>query len=127
MSKKNKDLSVLRHSAAHLLAHAVRDLFPETLLTIGPATKEGFFYDFLPQKNFKEDDLAGIEKRMRELSEQNIPLTHKHISKDEARTLYKDNQFKRELIDSIPDDTVGLAQQGDFYDLCRGGHVEFNW
>lgn len=118
-----KDLSVLRHSAAHLLGHAVKQLFPTTLLTIGPATKEGFFYDFLPEKNFKDEDLVRIEERMHELSRQNIPLTHKQISKDEARTIYKDNPFKLELINDIPGDTVGLAEQGDFYDLCRGGHV----
>jgi len=118
-----KDLSVLRHSAAHLLGHAVKQLFPSTLLTIGPATKEGFFYDFLPEKNFKDEDLVRIEERMHELSRQNIPLTHKQISKDEARELYKNNPFKLELINDIPGDTVGLAEQGDFYDLCRGGHV----
>ncbi len=121
---EKKDLSVLRHSAAHLLAHAITELFPGTLLTIGPATKEGFFYDFLPEKNFKDEDLVRIEERMHELSRQNIPLTHKQISKDVARELYKDNPYKLELINDIPGDTVGLAQQGDFYDLCRGGHVD---
>ena len=121
--KKDKDLSVLRHSAAHLLAQAVKQLFPNTILTIGPATKEGFFYDFLPAKNFKDEDLVIIEKRMHELSDQDIPLMHKQISKDAARELYKDNKFKLELINDIPGDTVGLAEQGEFYDLCRGGHV----
>lgn len=118
-----KDLSVLRHSAAHLLAQAVKQLFPKTILTIGPATKEGFFYDFLPEKNFKDEDLVLIEQRMHELSRQNIPLTHKQISKDAAREIYKDNQFKLELINDIPGDTVGLAEQAEFSDLCRGGHV----
>ncbi len=118
-----KDLSVLRHSAAHLLAHAIKQLFPKTILTIGPATKEGFFYDFLPEKNFKDEDLVIIEQRMHELSRQNIPLTHKQVSKEVARELYKDNKFKLELINDIPGDTVGLAEQGEFYDLCRGGHV----
>lgn len=121
---KEKDLSVLRHSAAHLLAHAIKELFPSTILTIGPATKEGFFYDFLPEKNFKDEDLVHIEKRMHELAHKNIPLTHKQISKEAARELYKNNPFKLELINEIPGDTVGLAEQGDFYDLCRGGHVE---
>lgn len=119
-----KDLSVLRHSAAHLLAHAIKELFPATILTIGPATKEGFFYDFLPEKNFKDEDLVRIEERMHELSRKNIPLTHKQISKDVAREMYKNNPFKLELINDIPGDTVGLAEQGDFYDLCRGGHVD---
>ncbi|HEX4068895.1 MAG TPA: threonine--tRNA ligase [Candidatus Babeliales bacterium] len=118
-----KDLSVLRHSAAHLLAHAIKELYPSTLLTIGPATKEGFFYDFLPEKNFKDEDLVHIQERMHALSAANIPLTHKQISKDTARDLYQHNPFKLELINEIPGDTVGLAEQGDFYDLCRGGHV----
>lgn len=117
-------LETVRHSAAHLLAHAISQLYPETKFTIGPATEQGFFYDFLPKTNLKEEDLAAIEQRMRELAEQNIPLTHRQIPKEEARKLFKDNPFKLELIDGIPEDTVGLAEQGDFYDLCRGGHVK---
>jgi len=122
MSNKS-DLSVLRHSAAHLLGHAVFELFPETLLTIGPATKDGFFYDFLPQRPFKEDDLTAITQRMQEIVARNLPLEHKEIPKAEARTLYAHNPFKLELIDQIPGETVGLATQGNFHDLCRGGHV----
>lgn len=119
-----KDLVILRHSAAHILAQAISELFPETLLTIGPATPEGFFYDFLPVgRNFKEDDLAAIETRMHEISKRALAITHEQISKEEARNLYKHNSFKLELIDQIPGDTVGLARQGDFYDLCKGGHV----
>lgn len=121
--KSSEDLKILRHSAAHLLAHAVSELFPETLLTIGPATEEGFFYDFLPTTNFKEQDLAIIAQRMQELADKDIPLTHEEISKEEARKIYKNNPFKLELIEGIPGETVGFARQGDFYDLCRGGHV----
>ena len=112
MSAENneKKLERLRHSAAHLLAHAVSELYPDTKLTIGPATKEGFFYDCLPTTNFKEEDLPAIEQRMREISKRNLPITHKQISKKEARELYKDNPFKLELIDQIPGDTVGLGQ-----------------
>ena len=125
MNEKSQkvDIMALRHSAAHLLGHAVSELFPGTLLTIGPATKEGFFYDFLPERTFKEEDLAPIAERMHELAEKNIPLTHEQISKEEARALYNNNPFKLELINDIPGDTVGLARQGDFYDLCKGGHV----
>lgn len=123
MSSKKK-LSILRHSATHLLAQAVLQLFPDTKLTIGPATKDGFFYDFLPETNFHQKDLAVIEQRMQELVKQNIPITHKQVPKDEARKLYKDNPFKLELIDAIEGDTVGIAEQGKFFDLCRGGHVD---
>lgn len=117
------DLSVIRHSVAHLLAHAITELYPETLLTIGPATKEGFFYDFLPKRAFKAEDLVLIADRMRDIVARNFPIEHREISKTEARELYKDNPFKLELIENIPGDTVGLSVQGNFYDLCRGGHV----
>jgi threonyl-tRNA synthetase len=121
--KDNKALETVRHSAAHLLAHAVQELFPTTQLTIGPATKEGFFYDFLPTTNFKDEYLPILEERMHEIAQRNIPITHTQISKAEAREIYKNNPFKLELIDGIPGDTVGLARQGDFIDLCKGGHV----
>lgn len=117
------DIMALRHSTAHLLAHAVSELYPDTLLTIGPATEEGFFYDLLPTKNFKEEDLPKLEARMKEIAERNLPLTHEPMNKDEARKLYKNNPFKLELIEGIPGDTVGIARQGTFYDLCKGGHV----
>ncbi len=120
-----EQLHRLRHSAAHLLAHAVIELFPETQLTLGPPTEDGFFYDLLPAKNFKEDDLPLLQERMKEISARNLPLTHKDISKTEARELFKNNPFKLELIEGIPGDTVGLASQGDFHDLCKGGHVDF--
>lgn len=120
---QEKDLSIIRHSAAHLLAQAVTQLFPDTILTIGPATKTGFFYDFQPTTNFKETDLELITARMKELAEQNIPLTHEDMPKEQARELYKNNPFKLELIDGIEGNTVGIARQGTFYDLCRGGHV----
>ncbi|MCF7899882.1 threonine--tRNA ligase [Candidatus Babeliales bacterium] len=122
--KKGQDLSVLRHSAAHLLAHAVSELYPNTKFTLGPATETGFFYDMLPETNFKESDLPEIEKRMHEISERNLPLEHTQISKKEACSLYKDNQFKLEMINNLEGDTVGLATQGAFFDLCRGGHVD---
>jgi threonyl-tRNA synthetase len=117
------DLAQLRHSAAHLLAHAVLELYPDTQLTIGPATPEGFFYDCLPAHNFKEEDLPKIELRMREISARNLPLTHTQEHKDLARKRFAGNRFKLELIDQIPGDTVGIASQGAFNDLCRGGHV----
>lgn len=123
MKSLDKDIMALRHSAAHLLAHAVAELFPDTILTIGPATEEGFFYDLLPKRNFKEEDLPKIEARMKEIAERNLPLTHEPMGKDEARKLYKNNPYKLELIEGIPGDTVGIARQGEFYDLCKGGHV----
>jgi threonyl-tRNA synthetase len=114
----------LRHSAAHLAAHALKELFPEVKLTLGPATEHGFFYDFLPTTNIKEVDLPAIEKRMLEIANRSLELTHEIMDKQQARKLYKNNLFKLELIDGISEDHVGIARQGDFYDLCRGGHVK---
>lgn len=122
--KNTENLQKLRHSAAHLLAQAVVELFPDTLLTIGPATEDGFFYDFLPNRTFKEEDLAAITTRMHEIVARTLPITHEPMAKHEARVLYANNPFKLELIDNIEGDTVGIARQGNFYDLCRGGHVE---
>jgi threonyl-tRNA synthetase len=122
-SQGAESLEHLRHSAAHLLAHAVMELFPKTQLTIGPATTTGFFYDFLPVENFKEKDLEAIHKKMVEIAERNLPITQEEISKKEAYQLFKDNPFKIELLDGIEGDTVGLSRQGEFYDLCKGGHV----
>lgn len=114
----------VRHSCAHLLAQAVLELFPGTLLTIGPTTKVGFFYDFLPPQNFRDEDLPRIEARMRELVKKEYPITGGQVPKTEARKLFAHNKFKLELIDQIPGETVGVYHQGDFFDLCRGGHVD---
>lgn len=122
--KKEDSLKIVRHSAAHLLAHAIQELYPKTTLTIGPATREGFFYDMLPKTNFKESDLPAIEEKMREIVQRDLKITHEQMPKNEARVLYKDNPFKLELIDGIPGDTVGIARQGEFHDLCRSGHVD---
>ncbi len=126
MDKKKNDekMEMLRHSAAHLLAQAVMELFPKTKLTLGPPTANGFFYDFLPEENLKESDLEKIATKMSEIADRDLAITHEEISKKEARELYKDNPFKLEMIDGIPGDTVGIARQGDFYDLCKGGHVK---
>ncbi|KKP29802.1 MAG: Threonine-tRNA ligase [candidate division TM6 bacterium GW2011_GWF2_30_66] len=117
-------LEQLRHSAAHLAAQAILELYPNTNLTLGPATANGFFYDFQPTENLKEEDIEKITEKMHEIVARDIPIIQKEISKDEAIKLYKNNPFKLELIAGIPEDTVGLACQGDFYDLCKGGHVE---
>lgn len=123
MSKEER-LHNLRHSAAHLLAQAVVQLFPGTKITIGPVTQTGFFYDFLPPQNFKEEDLPKIEEKMRELAKQNLPIQGKEISHEQAKELFKDNEFKIEIIENLaPDEPISIYSQGDFIDLCKGGHV----
>ena len=119
----NEKLHNIRHSVAHLLAQAVMELYPGTKMTIGPVIENGFFYDFLPPQTFKEEDLPAIEKKMRQLAKKNFKIEGKQISKDEARELFKGNEFKQELIDGIEDETVGVFTQGNFSDLCKGGHV----
>lgn len=122
--KKNEKLDNIRHSAAHLAAQAVLELFPGTKLTIGPTTETGFFYDFLPTRNFTEEDLPVIEAKMHELSKKNYKIEGKLVSKKEALDIFKGNEFKEELINNIPDEKVGIYCQGNFCDLCKGGHVE---
>ena len=122
-------LDILRHSAAHLMASAVVDLFPGAQYDVGPATEEGFFYNFrLPGgTRFSEDDLARIEARMKALVKQRLPFEHQAMTRDEARRLFEeaDQPFKVDIIDRMTGDvdTVGVYRTGEFVDLCRGPHV----
>jgi threonyl-tRNA synthetase len=126
MAKKadQEVLHNLRHSAAHLLAQAVLELYPGTKITIGPVTEQGFFYDFLPQENFKQEDLKKIEKKMHELAKKDFAIEGKAVSKEEAKEIFRDNEFKLEIIEKLPaEEAITLYSQGDFVDLCKGGHV----
>ncbi len=119
-------LEIIRHSTAHLLAYAVKELFPDAQVTIGPVIENGFFYDFSYQRPFTPDDLAAIEKRMTELAKQDIPVTRKVLPRDEAVSYFKgiNEHYKAEIIASIPaDQEVSLYTEGNFTDLCRGPHV----
>ncbi len=116
---------IYRHSAAHLLAHAVKELFPDAKLGIGPATEDGFFYDFLKEKPFTEEDLAKIEEKMREIVGRNLPIVRKELKKEEARGLFsqRGETLKLQILDEIEDEVVTIYEQGDFVDLCRGPHL----
>jgi threonyl-tRNA synthetase len=118
-------LQILRHSTAHLLAQAVLHLFPEAKPTIGPAIEQGFYYDFATKRPFTEDDLQAIEAEMQKLAKQNQPITREEISKDACLVRYRElgNVFKTEIIEEIPQETVTVYTQGDYFDLCRGPHV----
>ena len=125
-SKSDEALPLLRHSTAHLLAQAVKQLFPTAQVTIGPVIEEGFFYDFAFERAFTPEDLTLIEARMAELVEQAIPLERSTLPRDEAVSFFKSlgEDYKAEIIADIPsDETLSLYQQGDFTDLCRGPHV----
>lgn len=116
---------IYRHSTAHLLAHAVKTLFPDVKLGVGPATEEGFFYDFLKDTPFTEEDLKKIEEKMREIARENLPIQRREVSKEEAKKLFqeKEESLKLELLETIEDEKVTIYQQGDFLDLCRGPHL----
>ena len=119
-------LEIIRHSTAHLLAYAVKELFPDAQVTIGPVIENGFFYDFSYHRPFTPEDLAAIEKRMAELAKQDIPVTRKVLARDEAVSYFKgiNEHYKAEIIASIPaGEDVSLYTEGKFTDLCRGPHV----
>ncbi|NNM79987.1 MAG: threonine--tRNA ligase [Gallionella sp.] len=119
-------LEIIRHSTAHLLAHAVKELFPDAQVTIGPVIENGFFYDFSYHRPFTPEDLGAIEKRMAELAKKDFPVTRKVLPRDAAVSYFKriNEHYKAEIIESIPaDQDVSLYTEGEFTDLCRGPHV----
>ena len=119
-------LEVIRHSTAHLLAYAVKSLFPEAQVTIGPVIEHGFFYDFAYKRPFTPEDLAAIESKMGELARKDEPVTRQVLPRDEAVSYFKalGEAYKAEIIESIPaDQAVSLYAEGAFTDLCRGPHV----
>jgi threonyl-tRNA synthetase len=119
-------LEVVRHSTAHLLAYAVKDLYPDAQVTIGPVIENGFYYDFSYSRPFDLDDLAAIEKRMTELANKDEPVVRRVLPRDEAVAYFKGmgEHYKAEIIGSIPsNEDVSLYKEGAFEDLCRGPHV----
>jgi len=119
-------LDMIRHSTAHLLAHAVKSLFPDAQVTIGPVIEDGFFYDFSYKRPFTPEDLAAIEKKMAELAKRDIPVERSVMPRDEAATFFRNmgELYKAEIIASIPsNEDISLYREGDFIDLCRGPHV----
>ena len=113
-----------RHSAAHVLAEAVLEMFPEAKYAIGPPIEHGFYYDFDLPRSLTPDDLGTLEARMRQSVTRDLAITGRQIPKDEARAVFANQPYKLELIDDITDATVGHFKHGDFQDLCRGGHTE---
>lgn len=124
--KDPEGLEIVRHSSAHLLAHAVKELFPDAQVTIGPTIENGFYYDFAYKRPFTPEDLTAIEKKMLEISRRDLRIERKVIDRAKAIEFFKQQgeHYKAEIIDSIPgNETVSLYSQGDFTDLCRGPHV----
>lgn len=124
--KSAEGVDVIRHSTAHLLAHAVKELFPEAQVTIGPVIENGFYYDFSYKRPFTPEDLEAIEKRMAELVKRELPVEREVWPRDKAVAFFKSigEHYKAEIIASIPaNEDVSLYRQGEFVDLCRGPHV----
>lgn len=119
-------LEVIRHSTAHLLAHAVKELFPTAQVTIGPVIEDGFYYDFAFGKGFTNEDLQTIENKMLELSKQNIPVSRSVMKREEAIKFFRSlgEEYKAKIIEAIPEnEELTLYKQGNFIDLCRGPHI----
>ena len=124
--KDPEGIEVIRHSTAHLLAYAVKELFPAAQVTIGPVIENGFYYDFAYERPFTLDDLAAIEKRMSELARRDLPVQREVVARDAAIAFFKSigEHYKAELTEAIPQgEEVSLYREGSFVDLCRGPHV----
>ncbi len=124
--KEDKELSILNHSCAHLMAQAVKHLYPQAKFWVGPVVEEGFYYDIdLGDQVINEDDIAKIEKEMKKIAKDGKKIIRKEISRQEALELFKDDEYKIDLINNMPDDAIiSTYTQGDFTDLCRGPHVD---
>ena len=119
------DLELLRHSAAHVMAEAVTQLFPDAKLAIGPAIENGFYYDFDLPRALTPEDLVKISELMVESIKAKKPFVRQEVSREEARVLFADQPYKLELIEELSEgETISVYRHGDFMDLCRGPHVE---
>jgi threonyl-tRNA synthetase len=120
--KDKEGMEVFRHSTAHLMAHAIKEIFPYAKFTIGPVVDEGFYYD-IDHEPFKPDDLGKIEQKMHDIMKQKVPIERQEITKKAALEMFKDNQYKTEMIEELEEGTITVYRQGNFVDLCRGPHV----
>lgn len=117
-------LGILRHSTAHIMAEAVQELFPGAQIAFGPRTDDGFFYDFGLTENLSSDDFEAIEAKMKEIIKKDEPFVREVVTRDEAKEIFKDQKFKLEHIDDLPEDTeISIYRHGDFVDLCKGPHI----
>src|SRR4030066_118656 len=116
-------IEIMRHSTAHVMAAAVKDLFPRAKITIGPAIENGFYYDFDVERPFTPEDLERIEEKMGEIVRADYPFVREELPKEEALARFAGEPYKEELLADIPDPVVSLYRMGNFLDLCRGPHL----
>jgi threonyl-tRNA synthetase len=123
---ENEYLEVYRHSTSHIMAHAIKEIYPDTKFAIGPAISDGFYYDVDCDQSITEEDLSRIEKKMKEIIKANRPFVRKELERKEALKHFQEmgETYKVELIDELPDEKVTVYEEGDFMDLCRGPHLE---
>ncbi|RXK02243.1 threonine--tRNA ligase [Arcobacter sp. CECT 8989] len=118
-----ESLEILRHSCAHLMAQAIKELYPDAKFFVGPVVKEGFYYDFKTEEKISEEDLPKIEKKMKELANAKLPIERYEASREEIQAKFANDELKQAVLSNITDDTLTLYKQGEFEDLCRGPHV----
>ncbi|HJE02609.1 threonine--tRNA ligase [Aliarcobacter thereius] len=119
----NESLEILRHSTAHLMAQAIKELYPEAKFFVGPVVNEGFYYDFKVNNKISDEDLPKIEKKMKELADRKLPITRHETSREEFYEKFKNDELKQAVLKNIKDEVITVYKQGDFEDLCRGPHL----
>ena len=122
-SKSPEALHILRHSCAHIMAEAVQELFPGTQIAFGPATDDGYFYDFELPENISSDDFGAIEKKMQQIIKRNDPFVREVVTVEQAKEIFADQRFKLEHIDDLTDEEITIYRHGSFVDLCAGPHI----
>lgn len=119
----SESLEILRHSCAHMMAQAIKELYPEAKFFVGPVVKEGFYYDFKVDSKISDEDLPKIEKKMKEIANRKLPIERYETSREEILNKFANDELKQAVLQNITDDTLTLYKQGDFEDLCRGPHL----
>jgi len=118
-----ESLEILRHSTAHLMAQAIKELYPEAKFFVGPVVNEGFYYDFKVDSKISEEDLPKIEKKMKEIADRKLPITRHETTREEFYEKFKNDELKQAVLKNIQDEVITVYKQGDFEDLCRGPHL----
>jgi threonyl-tRNA synthetase len=119
----SESLEILRHSCAHMMAQAIKELYPEAKFFVGPVVKEGFYYDFKVESKISDEDLPTIEKKMKEIANRKLPIERYETTREEIINKFSNDELKQAVLSNIKDDTLTMYKQGDFEDLCRGPHL----